>query len=216
MKISVILADDHRIFREGVRTLLEIEDEIHVAGEAEDGREVLRLARRLRPHAVVMDVSMPGLNGIEATRKLVAERPEIKVIALSMQAHRGLVREMLVAGATAYLLKECAFEELVRAIRLAVKQDQMYLSPEISRQVVAGFLRSDGTGGAPDQPRLTPAEREILQLVAEGHTSRKIATLVSMSPRTVEKHRLMLMRKLGLRSVAEVVKYAIREGLSLP
>lgn len=216
MRISVVLADDHRIFRDGIRSLLQTERDMHVAAEAKDGREALRLARRLRPHAVVMDVAMPGLNGIEATRQLMAERPEIKVIALSMQAHRGLVREMLAAGATAYLLKECAFEELVRAIRLAVKRDQMYLSPEISRHVVAGFLRSDGPGSAPRSPRLTPVEREILQLVAEGHTSRNIAELMSMSPRTVEKHRLTLMRKLDVRSVAEVVKYAIREGFCQP
>lgn len=214
-KIQVFLVDDHRIFREGVRNLLEQHDDMTVVGEAEDGRTAVELIHKLSPAIVVMDVTMPNLNGIDATRRILSEQKDIKVLALSMHAHRRLVREMLEAGASGYLLKECAFNELVQAIRLVIEKNQICLSPEISRMVLEDYIQP-GQKNDPDLRALTPREREIVQLIAEGNTSRQIAQMIRMSVRTVEKHRLNIMGKLKIGSVAELVKYAIREGLTNP
>ena len=216
MGIDILLVDDHKIFREGVRNLLEKQADMKVVGEAEDGRTAVDLVRTLSPAVVVMDVTMPNLNGIDATRRILSKKPDVKVIALSMHAHRRLVREMLDAGASGYLLKECAFDELVQAIHLTVERNQIFLSSEISRMVVDNYLHPPRKGEIPGIPVLTPKEREILQLIAEGDTSGQVAEILGMSVRTVEKHRLNIMRKLNLRSVAELVKYAIREGLTNP
>jgi DNA-binding NarL/FixJ family response regulator len=213
MSIRIILADDHRIIREGLRSLLEREPQMEVAAEADNGRAAVRLARELAPEVVVMDIAMPDLNGVEATRQIVAESPQVKVIALSMHADKRYVMEMLKAGASGYLLKDGAFEELARAIR-AVLANKTYLSPQISELVIGDYVRrlqkSDGTAFTV----LSAREREVLQLLAEGSGTAQIAERLHLSVKTVETYRQHLMEKLGIRSVAELTKYAIREGLT--
>jgi DNA-binding NarL/FixJ family response regulator len=211
MPIKIILADDHKIVRQGLRTLLEQEPDLEVMAEAEDGRMAVRLARELSPQVVIMDVSMPDLNGIEATRQVLAECPGVKVIALSMHADRRFVMNMLKAGASGYLLKDSAFEELATAIRM-VLANKIYLSTEIANVVVKDYLQ--GGGDESVFSVLTPREREVLQLMAEGKSSRQIAGHLNISIKTVETHRMQIQHKLEIYSVAELTKYAIREGLS--
>ena len=213
MKIKVLLADDHVMMRGGLRMLLEQHTELAVVGEAEDGRETVRLAKKLSPDVVVMDIAMPDMNGIEATRQIIAERAGIKVIALSMHSDRHFVSEMLKAGATAYLLKQCAVDELLAAIKTVLK-NQTYLSPCISGVVVDHFVRNTSKSASTAFSRLSDREREVLQLVAEGKTSKEIASQLNLSIKTVEAHRLNIMEKLNIHTVAELTKYAIREGLS--
>jgi DNA-binding NarL/FixJ family response regulator len=213
MFTKVLIADDHQIVRQGLRILLEKEPDLKVVAEAEDGRTTVRLARELKPELIIMDVAMPGLNGIEATRQIMSESPGSKVIALSMYADRRFVVNMLKAGALGYLLKDCAFEELTRAIR-AVLSHKTYLSPGVT-----DILVKDCKLGAPMNEvsafaLLTPREREVLQLMAEGKSTAKIADQLHVSVKTVESHRQQLMQKLNMRSVAELTKYAIREGLT--
>lgn len=216
MKIKITLVDDHRIFREGIRTLLNQQADMKVIGEAEDGRTAVDLVRKLSPRVVIMDVTMPNLNGIDATRQILAENPDIKVIALSMHAHQRFVQEMIEAGASGYLLKECAFEELVQAIHEVVEKDQVYLSPEMTQMVVDHYLQSTRKGKMQDTQPLTSKEREVLQLVAEGNTSGQIARMLNVSRKTIEKSRSTIMDKLRIDSLAELIKYAIREGLTKP
>ena len=211
MAIKIILADDHKIVRQGLRTMLESEADIEVIGEADDGRMAVRLARELSPQVIIMDVGMPDLNGIEATRQVLAESPGIKVIALSMHCDRRFVMNMLKAGASGYLLKDSAFEELATAIRM-VLGGKVYLSTEIANIVVKDYLQ--GGGDESVFSVLTPREREVLQLMAEGKSSRQIADHLIISVKTVETHRMQIMHKLQIFSVAELTKYAIREGLS--
>ncbi len=211
MPIKIILADDHKIVRQGLRTMLEKESDIEVMGEADDGRMAVRLARELSPQVVIMDVGMPDLNGIEATRQVLAECPGIKVIALSMHSDRRFVMNMLKAGASGYLLKDSAFEELATAIRM-VLTNKIYLSTEIANVVIKDYLQ--GGGDESVFSVLSPREREVLQLMAEGKSSRQIADHLNISIKTVETHRMQIMHKLQIFSVAELTKYAIREGLS--
>jgi len=211
MPIKIILADDHKIVRQGLRTLLEQESDIQVMGEADDGRMAVRLARELSPQVVIMDVGMPDLNGIEATRQVLAECPGVKVIALSMHSDRRFVMNMLKAGASGYLLKDSAFEELATAIRM-VLTNKIYLSTEIANVVIKDYLQ--GGGDESVFSVLSPREREVLQLMAEGRSSRQIADHLNISIKTVETHRMQIMHKLEIYSVAELTKYAIREGLS--
>jgi DNA-binding NarL/FixJ family response regulator len=171
------------------------------------------MVRKLSPQVVIMDVTMPNLNGIDATRRILADNPDVKVIALSMHAHRRFVQEMLKAGASGYLLKECAFEELVRAIH-AVLEGQSYLSPEITQTVLAGISKTPRKGEEPAISRLSPKEREVLQLIVEGSTSQEVAKILHMSPRTAEKHRMQIKKKLKISSLAVLTKFAIREGLT--
>jgi DNA-binding NarL/FixJ family response regulator len=213
MKIKVLLADDHVMMRGGLRMLLEQNAEIAVVGEAEDGRETVRIAKKLQPDVVVMDIAMPDMNGIEATRQIIAEHPGVKVIALSMHSDRHFVSEMLKAGAMAYLLKQCAVDELITAIKTVLK-NQTYISPCISSVVVDQFVRNTSKSKPDVFSRLTDREREVLQLVAEGKTSKEIASQLNLSIKTVEAHRLNIMEKLNIHTVAELTKYAIREGLS--
>jgi two-component system response regulator NreC len=210
MSVKVLVADDHQILREGLMTLLG-KAGMTVVGEAADGRTVVRLARELKPHVVIMDIAMPELNGIEATRQIVAEVPGIKVIALSMHADKHFVRGMLQAGASGYLLKHCASQELVQAIR-AVQNHQVYLSPGITELVVEDF--KSATGDASAFSVLSPREREILQLYAEGKISREIADTLHISLKTVEAYRRQIMEKMDFKSFADLIKYAIREGLT--
>ncbi len=211
MPIKIILADDHKIVRQGLRTMLEKESDIEVLGEADDGRMAVRLARELSPQVVIMDVGMPDLNGIEATRQVLAECPGVKVVALSMHSDRRFVMNMLKAGASGYLLKDSAFEELATAIRM-VLTNKIYLSTEIANVVIKDYLQ--GGGDESVFSVLSPREREVLQLMAEGKSSRQIADHLNISIKTVETHRMQIMHKLEIYSVAELTKYAIREGLS--
>jgi DNA-binding NarL/FixJ family response regulator len=210
--IKVLIADDHAILREGLRSLIAAEPDMEVSAQAETGRAALRMAAELRPDVVIMDIAMPDLNGMEATRQLLRTIPGARVIGLSMHADKRFVAGMLEAGACGYLLKDSAFDELARAIR-TVGSGQTYLSPAIAGTVVEEYL----TGGAgPQGPAasLTPREREVLQLIAEGLSTKRIASRLGVSVKTVETHRRQMMEKLGVQSVAELTKYAIREGLT--
>lgn len=214
MSIRILLADDHQIIRAGLRSLLEKEPGLTVIAEAETGRDAVRLTLVQQPEVVVMDVAMPDLNGIEATRQIIAERPGIRVVALSMHADRRYVMEMLKAGASGYLLKDSAFEELVRAIR-TVLANQTYLSPEIANLVVGDYVRQlQQHKDTSAFSVLTVREREVLQLLTEGSSTAQIAERLHLSVKTIETHRQNIMEKLGLRSIAELTKYAIREGLT--
>ena len=214
MKIEIVVVDDHKIFRDGIRNLLDQQANMKVIGEAEDGRTAVDLIRKLSPQVVIMDVTMPNLNGIDATRRILEKNPAVKVIALSMHAQRRLVQEMLKAGASGYLLKECAFEELVQAIHVVFEKNQIYLSPGITQVVVHDYLQPAQKVELPDVSSLTSKEREILQLIAEGMTNENVAETLDMSRRTVEKHRARIMDKLNADSLADLIKYAIREGLT--
>ena len=213
MSTRIILADDHGIMREGLRALLEKQPGIEVIAEAENGRTTVELSRELKPDVVIIDIAMPDLNGIEATRQIVAESPGVKVIALSMHSDRKFVREMLSAGASGYMLKDSAFEELDKAIS-TVNDNQTYLSPGIADTVVKDYLGKIVTDNSAASIALTNREREVLQLFAEGKTTKQIASLLFVSIKTIETHRKQIMDKLGLNSIAELTKYAIREGLT--
>ncbi len=213
MSYRIVLADDHRLMREGLKTLISGESDLEVVGEAEDGRAAVALAVELVPDIVIMDVAMPRLNGIEATRQILKQAPSVRVIALSMHSDRRFVGEMLKVGASGYLLKDGAFDELVRAIR-AVLANQIYLNPRIASIVIEHHVRRPAAENASVWSVLTAREREVLQLLSEGKTSKQIAAQLHISAKTVESHRRQITDKLGLRSVAELTKYAIREGLT--
>ena len=213
MSIRVLLGDDHRIMREGLRSLLEKEPDIELVGEAEDGRSTLELASRLKPEVVVMDISMPDLNGIDATRKLLEKLPSVKVLALSMHTDQRFIEGMLRAGATGYLPKDCASEELIRAIR-TVLSNQTYLSPSIADVVRRDYLSQRREADISVSGVLTEREREVLQLMAEGKNTKEIASRLQVSVKTIETFRQHIMQKLNLHSLAELTKYAIREGLT--
>lgn len=213
MTVRVLLADDHKIVRDGLRTLLEKHNDISVLEEAEDGREALQLAKKLVPDVVVMDIAMPDLNGIEATRQILSENPGIRIVALSMHSDKRFVSEMLKAGASAYLLKDCAFEELITAIQTIMK-GKIYLSPTIAGVVLEDYIRSDRKSEPSVFSQLSDREREVLQLLAEGKSTKEVAAHLKVSIKTVETHRTNIMTKLDIHSVAELTKYAIREGLT--
>ena len=215
MSIRVLLADDHRIVREGLRALLEAQPNVEVVAEAEDGRMAVKLAEEMQPDVVIMDVGMPGLNGMEATRQILDRSPTIKVLALSMHSDRRFVLQMLSAGASGYLLKDCAFEELSRALPYMLS-DQIYLSPRVAGVVVKDYMDHilKGAPATISSVILSTREREIIQLIAEGKSTREIALDLNVSTKTVETHRRRVMEKLDVRSIAELTKYAVREGLT--
>jgi DNA-binding NarL/FixJ family response regulator len=213
MGLKVLLADDHRIMRAGLRSLLEKESDMEVVAEASDGRTAVRLAREVSPDVVIVDITMPDLNGVEATHQILSESPETKVVALSMHSDEQFISGMLKAGASAYLLKDCAADELVQAIR-AVLAGETYLSPKIASIVVEDYRRELSKDQLTKAPELTAREREVLQLVAEGETSKRIAAQLHVSVKTVEAHRQQIMDKLGIHTVAGLTKYAIRKGIT--
>jgi len=207
----ILLADDHVLVRAGIRSLLEKLPDTEIVGEAGDGREALSLAQARQPNIVLMDVAMPGLNGLEAVARLQKECPEVKVLVLSMHANEEYVIQALRAGACGYLLKDAATVELELALQ-AVGRGENYLSPAISRQVIDDYMaRVSGQPGALEH--LTPRQREILQLIAEGKNTKEIAALLSVSIKTVETHRAQLMDRLDIHDVPGLVRHAIRKGL---
>lgn len=213
MSIRVLIVDDHQIFREGLRSLIEGENDLEFVGEARDGHEAIQQARDIQPQVVIMDARMPDLNGIDATRQILQQNRGIKVIALSMHIEDRMVKAMLEAGAQAYLPKDCALEELLRAIRVVVEGGS-YLSPSIAGGLIEDYRRYLAESGRRSARELTMREREVLQLLAEGNSSKQIAMRLHLSVKTVESHRRNLMSKLGTKSFVDLVKYAIREGLT--
>jgi len=213
MTIKVLLADDHKIIREGLRALLEKERGIEVVGEASDGRAIIKMIEKYSPDVVLMDISMPDTNGIEATRKIIEKNPKIKIIALSMHSDRRFVADMLSAGASGYLLKDCAMEELGRAIRTVIS-DHVYLCPSVAKIVAEGFVQKPGRSGTTIRTILTPRELEVLQLLVEGKATKEIAFHLNVSIKTVETHRKNISEKLDIHTIAELTKYAVREGLT--
>jgi len=212
--IRVLLADDHTLVRAGIRSLLEGLENVEVVGEAGDGQEAVRLAESLRPDVVLLDVGMPGLNGLDVAARLAAQDASIRVLILSMHTSEEYVLRALRAGCAGYLLKGSAVAELAIAVR-AVARGETYLSPAVSKHVMDDYVRR--TGGATDPiDALTPRQREVLQLVAEGNTSKDIADRLGLSFKTVEAHRAQIMERLGLHDVAGLVRFAMRMGLVRP
>jgi DNA-binding NarL/FixJ family response regulator len=211
--VDIVLADDHHLVRRGIRALLEALPNVRVVGEAGDGREALELIERHRPDIALIDISMPGLNGLEVAERTARSSPGTRVIVLSMHKGEVFVAKAMRAGVAGYLLKDAADEELTLALT-AVSRGDVYLSPQISRQVVEQFTRA---ASEPDPlAGLTPRQREILQLVAEGRSSKEIAALLDLSTKTVESHRAQIMERLGVHDVTALVRFAIRVGLVSP
>lgn len=208
-----MLADDHAIVREGMRALIDKVSDIEVVDQAESGRETVEKCCELAPDVVVMDIAMPDLNGVEATRQITSEVPNTRVLALSVHSGRKMVSAMLQAGASGYLVKKCATDELINAIRTVV-DGKTYLSPDISHLVVQDYLNSVPEDLSSAFSILTERERQVLQLVAEGLTTKAIAYDLDVSVKTIETHRQNVMEKLDIHSVAELTKYAVREGLT--
>jgi two-component system, NarL family, response regulator NreC len=212
MALQILVTDDHQLLREGLRSLLESQG-FRVTGEAAEGRTAVKLAKTLQPDAVIIDISMPGLNGIDATKQIHQDCPEVKVIVLSMRSDSRAVLEAFAAGASAYLLKEAAFEEVVVALKVAM-QGKTYLSPAIAHLVVRHSVEHWSAGSGQMRRGISGREREILQLVAEGRSSKEMAASLYVSVKTIETHRKQIMDKLNLHSIAELTKYAIREGVT--
>jgi two-component system response regulator NreC len=212
-QIRILLSDDHNILRDGMRLLLERQPGFVVVGEASDGRETLDLAQNHQPDVVVMDIAMPNMNGIEATRRITEKHPRMGVVILSMHYDESYVIRSLKAGARAYLLKDAMKSELIAAIH-AVAEGRSFFSPKISRILQEDYVQALGRKGADDSYELlTEREREILQLVAEGKTNKEIANSLNLSLYTVDTHRTHILQKLNLHSVAEVILYAVRKGI---
>jgi DNA-binding NarL/FixJ family response regulator len=207
-RIRILLADDHAVVRQGFRMILAAHPDMEIVGEAGNGREAVELAERLKPEVVVMDVSMPELNGIEATRRLAASLPHTRVLALSMHKDSVYVREILRAGARGYLLKDSVADDLVSAVR-AVASGEGYLSPQVSNAVLDDYRRHVTN----PIDLLTSREREVLQMLAEGKTNKEIAGVLNLSAYTVEAHRGRVMEKLNVHTIADLVRFAVRNGL---
>lgn len=212
-KIGILIADDHTLLRSGIRALLEDEQDMVVVGEANDGREAVRLAGQLKPNVILMDIAMPLLNGLEATRQIKREHPGINVLVLTMYDHEEYFRQMLEVGASGYIVKKAAANELVAAIR-AVHNGEAVLSPVITRLLLEDYLNRDSLTKEENDPNaLSSREREVLQLIAEGKTSREIAELLNLSVKTVQSHRTNLMQKLDLHDRGDLIKYAIQKKI---
>ena len=212
-KLRILLADDHIVVRTGLRALLERQPNLEVVGESENGRETVELVASLGPDVVVMDVAMPVLNGIEATKTIVTQRPATAVVILSMHADESYVMRALKAGARGYLLKDSASAALISAIQ-AVSQNKSFFSPKVSHILAEDYVRVLKQKGAVDSyDLLTGREREILQLLAEGKANKEVATALNISPYTVETHRRHILEKLNLHNPAELILYAVRKGI---
>jgi DNA-binding NarL/FixJ family response regulator len=213
MSIKILLADDHEIVREGLRVLFEKQTDMKVVAEANDGHEAVQLAQQLTPDVVIMDVSMPRMNGMEATRRIVGKYPGIKIIALSRHREKRIIRDMLDAGASSYIHKACGYLELLKAVRAALENRRHFCPPNTAAD------RAGGTHASRQRRRaagstLTAREREVLQLLTEGKTTREVAALLDVSVKTVETHRHQIMTKLSTHSIADLTKFAIREGIT--
>ena len=213
MTTRIILADDHNIMREGLRSILENELRMQVVGQADDGRTAVELAKKLKPDIIIMDISMPELNGLEATRLIVQDVPGVKVIALSMHSDKRYVSEMLNAGASGYLLKHSAMDELSQAIQ-TVLANKKYISPDIAGVVIDDYLHHLSSVKPAEATALTAKEREVLQLISEGKSTKEIAAKLHVSVPTIDTHRQHIMEKLRIYNIAELTKYAIRQGLT--
>lgn len=213
MSIKIIIADDHHMIRDGLKSLLEKEQNFDLIGEAANGREITRLTAEMNPDIVLMDVSMPELNGIEATRQIKEHNEDVGIIALSVHSDVSFVRQMLKAGASGYLVKHCEFKELVQAI-YAVDKGELYLSPLISGQVIQDYLRNLAENEATVYTKLSDREREILQMLTEGKTKQEIADTLFISVKTIDSHRQNIMNKLGIDTMPALVRYAIRSGIT--
>jgi len=213
VRMRILIADDHGIVRQGLISLIEHQSDMEVIAEAEDGRAAVELAKELCPDVVVMDISMPELNGMEATRLILQENKNVKVIALSMHSEKHIVMEALEAGASAYILKSYLFDELIRALE-KVTQDGYYLSPRITNVFIDDYVCKSRKTESTAKPKLTSRERQITQLVAEGKTIKEIARILHISSKTADANRRQIMSKLNMSSVAELTKYAVREGLT--
>jgi two-component system response regulator NreC len=210
-RIRVLIADDHTIVRSGVRLLLEAEPDIEVVGEALDGQQAVALAEALRPDVILMDIAMPGMDGLEATRHIISHWPDIRVLVLTMHRTDDYFFEMLKAGASGYVLKGAQTDELINAIRV-VTQGEVFLYPPVARKLVQDYL-SRVAGGDQSSPSLSPRETEILRLMADGYSNKEIAETLVVSPSTVHSHRSNLMSKLGLNSRRELIQYARDRGM---
>lgn len=213
MSIRILLADDHSILRQSLSTAIQQEEDMEVVGETSDGHSAVDMVDELSPQVVLMDIEMPGLNGIEATRQIMRDNPGSRIIALSMHSAKRFVVEMFKSGASGYLLKDCDYDELMAAIR-TVAEGKEYISPDITDVVLDNCLRQTPQEQESVFSVLTTREREVLQLVAEGNTIKQIALRLHISPKTAETHRLNIMKKLDIDNVAQLTKYAIREGLT--
>lgn len=217
MCTKILLVDDHKITRSGLIALIEKQPDMKVIGEAENGRDAVKVVQNLSPDVVIMDIGMPDLNGIDATRQIMTVSPSTKVIALSMYSDKRYVQGMLSAGVSGYLVKSCAFSELIQAI-VAVIGGKAYLSPNIADIVMKDYVRKLSGAGVEDaslpEMRLSSREREVLQLIAEGYSSEQIATKLYISIKTVSTHRRKIMEKLNINNIADLIKFALREGLT--
>ena len=212
-KTRVLLADDHTLIRAGLRMVVDAQPDLTVVGEADDGRQALAMTQALKPDVVVMDIGMPSLNGIEASRQIQAALPDTRIVMLSMHSDEGYVLRALKAGAKAYLLKDSAEADLARAIRAAAA-GKSFFSPAVGQVLLEDYMRKLQRTGAEDSYELlSPREREILQLVAEGNSSKEVASLLNLSVYTVETHRARIMQKLNLRGIPELILYAVRKGV---
>lgn len=216
MSIRILIADDHGIVRAGLKLLLERKPDIQVLGEASDGREAVRLAGELSPDVILMDIGMPMLNGIEAAAQVAREHPEIGVIILSMHSDESYILRAFNAGARGYLLKDSADNDVERAVR-TVAAGKPFFSPEIAKTLLEDYVRLMRERGAQDSYELlTDRERQVLQLIAEGKSNKEIATILNLSPHTVDSHRNNMMQKLNLHNIAEIVLYAVRKAIIAP
>lgn len=213
--MKIVLVDDHEIMREGMCALLQKRPDMQVVGQAADGRIAVTLVEELRPDIVIMDIGMPNLNGIDATQQMIANNPHLKVMALSTHSDGAIVARMIKAGATGYMLKESAFAELVNGLD-AMMSCKTFLCSRIAKVVFSDYINMVTNPNWQGGDGLTSREREVLQLVAEGHTTKDIAKILLLSPKTVDSHREHIMEKLDIRTIAGLTKYAIREGLTNP
>ena len=214
MSVKILIVDDHGLVREGLRLLFEQQNDMEVVGEASDGRQAVEAASKLKPDVVLMDITMPTLNGIDAAKKIIDECPNIKIIALSAHCNKGFIADILRAGAAGYVLKDCLADELIRGIRVVMTGEQ-YLSPKVAKIVIDEYITDyQSHSDIPLTGKLTSKERELIQLLAENKSNKEAAKLLHVSIKTVDARRRIAMEKLGITGIADLTKFAIREGLT--